>query len=78
MDASRAADCSGCFPDHTFEIADVEQAYVQAELKGTPTWVSLPPDQVPERYRHMREPVFPLRRALYGHPDSGTLGAALP
>ncbi len=72
MDASRAADCYGCFPGHTVEIADVEQAYVQAELKGTPTWVSLPPDQAPERYRHMREPDFPLRRAFYGHPDSGT------
>ncbi len=58
MDASRAADCYGCFPGHTVEIADAEQAYVQAELKGTPCWVSLPPDQVPERYRHMREPVF--------------------
>ena len=34
MDASRAADCYGCFPGHKTEIADAVQAYTQARLKG--------------------------------------------
>ena len=42
MDASRAADCYGCLPGHGLEIADAEQAYIQADLKGAETWVCLP------------------------------------
>ena len=34
MDASRIADAMGCIPGNGIEIADAEQAYVQAELKG--------------------------------------------
>lgn len=43
MEAAKIADFFGCAPGHSLEIADAVQAYVQAEMKGTPTWVCLPP-----------------------------------
>eukprot|EP00974_Lingulodinium_polyedra_P110417 10678474-Lingulodinium_polyedra.AAC.1 len=38
IEASRAADAYGAAPGHETEVADVEQAYVQADMTGTPTW----------------------------------------
>ena len=72
MDASRAADCYGSAPGHTIEMADAEQAYIQAELRGTPCWICRPPDQRPASWAKYRRPVGRLVKALYGHPDSGT------
>ena len=78
MDASRAADCFGASPGYCTEIADAEQAYIQAELRGTPCWICLPEDERPAswakdpRISKMWRPVVPLKKALYGHPDSGT------
>ena len=58
------------------EVADAEQAYIQAEKKGDPTWVRLPPEARPEWWRkkfpHLRRLVCRLLKALYGHPDAGT------
>ena len=73
MEASRAADCYGCFPKHNVMQADAEQAYIQAKLSGTPTWVELPREEWPQDWidRKMVRPVCPLVMALYGHPDSG-------
>ena len=75
MDSSRAADAYGCFPGHDIEIADAEQAHIQADLKGTETWVCLPPEaRTPEMNAlGYGRPVVRLRTALYGHPHSGTL-----
>jgi len=77
MQSGKAADCYGCFEGHCTEQADAEQAYVQAELKGTETWVALPPEAWPDSWysrdhqpRYHR-PVVRLLRALYGHPDAG-------
>ena len=72
MEASRIADCYGCFPQHDCQQSDAEQAYIQAPLKGTDTWVALPPDQWPKAWSGRSRPVCRLLRALYGHPDSGT------
>ena len=72
MEASRIADCYGCFSQHDCQQSDAEQAYIQAPLKGTDTWVALPPDQWPKAWSGMKRPVCRLLRALYGHPDSGT------
>ena len=72
MEASRAADCYGSAPGHCIQIADAEQAYIQAELSGTPCWICLPPEQRTEKTKGMRRPVVQLKKALYGHPDSGT------
>jgi len=71
MEAARAADAYGCIEGHDVQQCDAEQAYTQAELKGTNTWVRLPRDQWPESWAGMKDPVCPLILALYGHPDSG-------
>ena len=73
MEASRAADCYGCFDGNDVMQADAEQAYIQAELKGVDTWVELPREEWPKEWaaRNMKRPVCRLRLALYGHPDAG-------
>ena len=74
MEASKNADFYGCAPGHEVEIADAEQAYVQAPMKGNPTWVALPPDAWPDSWKGngFKRPVCRLKKALYGHPDAGT------
>ena len=73
MEAGRAADFYGCLPDHSITVADAEQAYIQAELKGNPTWVALPPEAWPDGWKgKFRRPVVQLKEALYGHPHSGS------
>ena len=54
MDAARSADCYGCCPGHTIQIADAKQAYIQAELKGVEVWVCLPPDVRPAGWANTR------------------------
>ena len=53
--------------------ADAQQAYTQAEFKGTETWIFLPRHQWPVEWhkRRMTKPVVPMLLALYGHPESG-------
>ena len=78
MEAAKFADVLGLFPGHDVEQADAEQAYVLAELKGPLTFVVLPEDGLPTdpellaKLKSMKQPVVRLRKALYGHPDSGT------
>jgi hypothetical protein len=72
MDASRAADCYGCSPGHCIQQADAERACIQADLKGTPCWVCLPPEYRPQAWGKFRRPVCRLIKALYGHLDAGT------
>ena len=65
----------GCFPGHSVKLADAIQAYIQAVLTGPPCWVELPEDAWPDDvdFRKFRRPVVRLIKALYGHPDSGTM-----
>ena len=50
--------------------SDVVRAYTQSLLRTkVPTWVLLPPELVPKEYSHIKDPVAPLDKALYGHPD---------
>ena len=87
MEAGKAVDCYGCVVGHDIEQADAEQAYIQADIEGTTTWVALPPEAWPEDWYvgngdekkpRYQKPVVLLKKALYGHPDSGTfLGEAL-
>ena len=76
LQAAKAVDFFGCVPGHAIEIADAEQAYIQAEMKGDPTWICLPPEARPEwwkkKFPNLRRPVRRLKKALYGHPDAGT------
>ena len=52
-------------------------AYMQADFRGPPTWVSIPREQWPKSWFNERgepkyvNPVCRLLKALYGHPDSG-------
>jgi len=71
MEAARCGDAYGLLPGHAVQQSDAEQAYTQAWLRGTPTWVRLPRDQWPAEWEGMDDPVCPLHLALYGHPDSG-------
>ena len=71
-----------------WRTADVTSAYLQAELKGTTTWVHIPEHRWAEHWFKIEGgevvgkvyhiPVCPLGMALHGHPDSGgPLGATL-
>ena len=73
MQAGKMTDAIGLLDGNEVQISDAEQAYTQAKLKGTDTWVSLPRDQWPQSWidAGYKDPVCPLLYALYGHPDSG-------
>ncbi|MCP4364474.1 MAG: hypothetical protein GY800_04175, partial [Planctomycetes bacterium] len=74
LDAARAADAYGCFEGHDVQIADAVQAYIQAELHGDACWACLPDEARPADWKgKYRKPVVRLVKALYGHPDSGTM-----
>ena len=71
MEAGKACDFYGSLAGHVVQQSDAEQAYTQSKLGGDPTWVRLPKERWPESWKGMRDPVCPLRLALYGHPDAG-------
>jgi hypothetical protein len=73
LEAAKFCDAYGMIEGHVVEQSDAEQAYCQAELKGTATWIRLPPHKWPKEWHELgyTDPVCPLRLALYGHPDSG-------
>ena len=75
-----------CFEGNDIQQADAVQAYVQADLEGVSdveTWVALPEEAwEPSWYNKdgtpkYDRPVVRLKKALYGHPDSGGSGSAL-
>ena len=70
LEASKAADFYGLAPGFAIEIADAVQAYIQAELSGTPCWICLRPEARPASWGHFKKPVVPLLRALYGRPNT--------
>ena len=78
LEASRACDAFGCAPSNATQKSDAPAAYIQADLKGTPCWVHLPPEAWPDdpvlraKFEKCRKPVVQLKKALYGHPDAGT------
>jgi len=72
MEAGRIVDAFGMRPGNDIQQSDAAQAYLQAKIRGKPTWVIIPQDQWPESWKGMKKPVCRLNVALYGHPDSGT------
>ena len=66
----------GLFKGNSLGQADAMQAYIQAKLGGTETWVEIPEEGWPEEWRKngapCERPCMRLIQALYGHPDSGT------
>ena len=75
MAAGKIADIYGLAAGNGCETSDAEQAYVQADLRGPDTWVLLPEDQWPKSWKSDGYvcPVVRHKKALYGHPDSGTV-----
>ena len=75
FDASRWADYYGCLPGNDVQMADAIQAFFQAKLSGTPCWVELPDEAWHPSANRLkyRRPVCRLVKALYGHPDAGTM-----
>ena len=86
MEAAKAVDAHGLFKGHVIQASDADQAYTQAllgdEVPGrgavnckvkTEAWVRLPPEARPKSWATLglRDPVVPLIKALYGHPDAG-------
>ena len=61
------------------QMADAIQAYIQGILTGIPCWVELPWEAWPKHLqeeiirRGLKRPMCRLNKALYGHPDSGTM-----
>ena len=47
MQAAKACDCYVISKCNAIEVADAEQAYTQANLEGTKTWVRLPRERWP-------------------------------
>ena len=72
MEAGRIVDASGMRQRYTIQQSDAVQAYLQAKIRGKPTWVVIPQGQWPEAWKGMKKPVCRLNVALYGHPDYGT------
>ena len=74
MEAGKVVDAYGAQPGYKTEQADGKQAYTQSLMRGTKTWVRLPKTRWPKSWiGKYKDPVVPLRLALYGHPDSGGL-----
>ena len=74
MAASKCLDYYSCLPGHDGQQADAEQACIQSAYSGTPTWLVLPDEIRPKEWAgKYRTPVVRLDKALYGHPDSGTM-----
>ena len=77
MEAAKAVDAVSCFPGNDGEQADAEQAYIQASAddRDVETCVRIPKEYLPKEWTQKGyvDPVIKLRKALYGHPDSGGL-----
>ena len=68
MEASKTDGFYGLIPGHAVEIADAEQAHIQALLTGTPCWICLPHEARTAKMGGFRRPVVKLLRALLWTP----------
>ena len=72
MAASRVAIAmKSLHPEWELLQSDCERAYIQAEITGPITYVRLPKAWWPAEWASYKDPVAPLRLALYGHPCAG-------
>lgn len=72
MAACRALLAAYCLTEDAVLLqSDCVRAYVQAHLKGPPTFVRLPREWWPVEWSKFKDPVCRLIRAIYGHPHSG-------
>ena len=79
FEAARWADFYGCLEGNDVQVADAIRAYIQALLGGVPCWAELPWEAWPKHLqeeitrRGLKRPMCRVNKALYGHPDSGTM-----
>ena len=84
VEAAKAADLVGCSIGCDEETSDADMAYIQAPFddSAVETYVALPQDRWPQSWHdavargEMVRPVVRLCKALYGHPDAGTMWEA--
>ena len=75
LQAARAVDFFGCLPNHAAEIADFDPAYIQADMKGDPTWICLPPDaRLAWEFLNLGRPVCRLKRPYTVIQTPGLIG----
>jgi hypothetical protein len=51
MEAAKAVDAYGLFAGSVVQQGDAEQAYTQSKLGGIETWVRLPREQLPDKWK---------------------------
>ena len=81
MESARFADFVGCTENCEEELSDAEMAYIQSPFApdAIETWVALPEERWPAEWHQavrdgtMARPVVKLEKALYGHPDAGSM-----
>ena len=74
--AIRLAIAIGSCPGGEAIVMDASAAYLQAPMKGPLTYITLPKELWPAHWHtNFRDPVVPLRKAMYGHPSSGLIWA---
>ena len=62
----------GVTPGNATSVADAIKAYVQSKLDtSVPTYIELPKQYAPAKWKHINRPCCRLLRALYGHPEAG-------
>ena len=71
LEAAKSVDAYGAIEGNDTQQCDAQQAYVQTELGGVETWISLPKILRPASWAGYKDPVCILKLALYGHPDAG-------
>ena len=71
LEAARYCDFVACLPGNGVDGRDVEQAYLQADMKGAKTYIQLPKEMWTPEMHQMKCPVVLLEKALYGHKNSG-------
>ncbi len=66
LEGARMADLYGWCRGNLLQQAGAHQAYIQADTRGDPCWISLPIDAVVDKgaWRRYRQPVVRLRKAL--------------
>ena len=79
IEAARSVDALSCFDGYECITNDANSAYLQSFLKGPAvTYVRLPRERWPKEWiGKYSNPAVTLILALYGHPESGGLGAWL-
>ena len=77
MQASKALDAFGLLPGHAIQQTDAEQAYTQALLGGTPTWVELPKERWPPAWKkYAQTRLSPRPSSVRASGFGGVLGTA--